>query len=80
MTLNIQKCNDHESGEKLYFIIISNNNKEVVRIPFYSSKELDTQLPGLYNGLDDLCSLLKMLYESGKNKEEIEFIETESSL
>lgn len=81
MTLNIQKCIDESTGEKLYFIIIiDDNKKEITRIPFYSSKELDKQLPGLYSGLDDLYKLLEMIYESGKRKEDIKFIETESTL
>lgn len=69
--VRVQYCNDEDSS--IVFITIEKDNKELLKVPFFLSKEAEAQLPQLRDGFESLPQLLQMIYNSGKNQEEISF-------
>ena len=75
MKLHFKTCSQND--EHLMFIIIKDDdNKEISKIPIYVKDEDDQKLPGLKAALTDIENLFKMIYESGKKQENIEFTES----
>ena len=62
--------------EAMRFIILSDDNGvEIKKFPIYINKEMTTKLPILSETYSALPELFKMVYQSGINNEDIEFIE-----
>lgn len=68
--VNFQYCDDEDGT--IVFVSVG-KDKELLKIPFYLSKEAEKQLPQLREGVNQLPKLLEMVYNSGKNNEEVEF-------
>ena len=75
LEVRIQYCNDDDGS--IVFITVEKEGKELLKTPFYLSKKAEEQLPQLKDGFESLPQLLEMIYNSGKNQEEILF-KTES--
>lgn len=76
MTLRSQFCNGESKGkeqETMLFLILEDNGEEKLRVPIYLSAEAKELMPNLKTSLHSLPDLLKMIYNSGLNKEPIEF-------
>lgn len=62
--------------ESMKFIILADDDGvEVKKFPIYINKEMTSKLPILSETYSTLPELFKMVYESGRNDEDIEFIE-----
>lgn len=75
--VSIQYCTDEEGT--IAFISIG-KEKELLKLPFYLSKDAEKQLPQLRESFNELPKLLEMIYNSGKNGEDIEFTTENISL
>ena len=62
--------------ESMRFIILADDDGvEIKKFPIYINKEMTTKLPVLAETYNTLPELFKMVYQSGINNEDIEFIE-----
>ena len=62
--------------EAMRFIILADNDGvEIKKFPIYINKEMTAKLPVLAETYSTLPELFKMVYQSGINNEDIEFIE-----
>ena len=68
--VNFQYCDDEDGT--IVFVSVG-KEKELLKVPFYLSKDAEQQLPQLREGINQLPKLLEMIYNSGKNNEEIQF-------
>lgn len=65
-------------GEKesmLFIILADDEGMELKKYPVYINEEMTKKLPVLMETYSTLPDLIKMVYNSGKNGEKIEFIE-----
>ena len=64
------------NDEAMRFIILADDDGvEVKKFPIYINKEMAAKLPVLSETYGTLPELFKMVYQSGLNGENIEFIE-----
>ena len=64
------------NDEAMRFIILADDDGvEVIKFPIYINKEMAAKLPVLSETYGTLPELFKMVYQSGLNGEDIEFIE-----
>ena len=62
--------------EAMRFIILADDDGvEIKKFPIYINKEMTAKLPVLSETYSTLPELFKMVYQSGINNEDIEFIE-----
>ena len=62
--------------EAMRFIILADDDGvEIKKFPIYINKEMTAKLPILSETYSTLPELFKMVYQSGINNEDIEFIE-----
>ena len=62
--------------EAMRFIILADDDGvEIKKFPIYINKEMTTKLPVLSETYGTLPEMFKMVYQSGLNGEDIEFIE-----
>ena len=62
--------------EAMRFIILADDDGvEIKKFPIYINKEMTAKLPVLSETYSTLPELFKMVYQSGVNGEDIEFIE-----
>lgn len=62
--------------ESMRFIILADDyGVEIKKFPIYINKEMTAKLPVLSETYATLPELFKMVYQSGLNGEDIEFIE-----
>lgn len=62
--------------ESMRFIILADDDGvEIKKFPIYINKEMTIKLPVLAETYSTLPELFKMVYQSGINNEDIEFIE-----
>lgn len=62
-----------QDKDQLLFLVLSEDNKEYFRVPVYVSEETSEKMPQLGSAIKDLPKLMEMIYNSGKNNEEITF-------
>lgn len=58
----------------LFIIILDDEGLEVKKYPIYLTKEAAEKLPVLQETFVDIKNLFEMIYNSGKNNEDIDFI------
>lgn len=84
MTLRCQYCNSktkEEIKETMLFIILEDDDKnEILRLPLYLAADAVSSLPSLKDAFKNIPTLLNMIYESGKNNEEVKFITEDITL
>lgn len=84
MTLRCQYCHsstDENIKETMLFIILEDENKnEILRLPLYLAADAVASLPNLEEAFKNIPILLNMIYESGKNNEEVKFITEDITL
>lgn len=67
--------------EAMRFIILADDDGvEIKKFPIYINKEMTAKLPILSETYSTLPELFKMVYQSGINNEDIEFIEEDVEL
>lgn len=69
-----KEINGPEESMKV-LILADDDGVEVKKFPIYINKEMTSKLPVLTETYNTLPELFKMVYESGLNDEDIEFIE-----
>lgn len=58
----------------LFIIILDDDGLEVKKYPIYLTKDAAEKLPVLQETFVDIKNLFEMVYNSGKNGEELDFI------
>ena len=58
----------------LFIIILDDDGLEVKKYPIYLTKDAAEKLPVLQETFVDIKNLFEMVYNSGKNNEDIDFI------
>lgn len=58
----------------LFIIIVDDDGLEIEKYPIYLSKDVSEKLPALQSTFTDIKNLFELVYNSGKNEENIEFI------
>lgn len=67
--------------EAMRFIILADDDGvEIKKFPIYINKEMTAKLPILSETYSTLPELFKMVYQSGINNEDIDFIEEDVEL
>lgn len=74
MKMLFKEINGPEESMKV-LILADDDGVEVKKFPIYINKEMTSKLPVLTETYNTLPELFKMVYESGLNDEDIEFIE-----
>lgn len=78
ITVKTQICRNDE--DTLMFIILDNNGNELLKEAIYIDNEYTKKMPTLKSIENDLPKLLEMVYNSGKNGEEVRFATEEIAL
>jgi len=81
MTIHCQKIVNSAENQNFFFVKFEDETQkdpkliEKIKIPFYVSPEDAKAMPILLQSFDDLPKFLEMVYKSGKNGEELKFVE-----
>lgn len=73
MKILFKEINGNEEAMK-FIILADDSGVEIKKFPVYINKEMTAKLPILSETYSTLPELFKMVYESGLNKEKIDFI------
>lgn len=73
MKMLFKEINGNEEAMK-FIILADDDGVEIKKFPVYINKEMTAKLPILSETYSTLPELFKMVYESGLNKEKIDFI------
>lgn len=73
MKMLFKEINGNEEAMK-FIILADDSGVEIKKFPVYINKEMTAKLPILSETYSTLPELFKMVYESGLNKEKIDFI------
>ena len=58
----------------LFIIIVDDDGFEIKKYPIYLTKEMSAKLPVLQDTFTDIKQIFEFVYNSGKKKEELEFV------
>lgn len=58
----------------LFIIIVDDDGIEVAKYPIYLTKEASEKLPVLQETFTNIKDIFELVYNSGKKKEDLEFI------